>query len=175
MDELVVDKKFLSRVATLIAATRAPYIACTDVNKHPRINPPYVMTRRGVIFGIPAVVDYLVSRLPDPPLADSDPGIRGLQLTVFYALTSREHQRLALADAAESASWLRDLRDAVRGGGFYAGEQFSIVDCAIMVLTELIHERHGIYDETVRGYVARCSAIIDAITARNRDTDEDDN
>lgn len=174
MDRLIHDETFLSRVVAAIGQTRVPHIQLTTVNSHSHINAPYVMTRRGVVFGAPAVIDYLLNRVPDPPLVDGDPTSRGLQMTVFYALITREHQKLLVADINTVMHWLRDLSDAVRVSTFYVGDRFSIVDCAIMALLEQIAASHTINHCNVVGdYVRRCQQAIIAIKERNAGADNE--
>lgn len=160
MDILVVDAGLPSRVAGMIAATRAPMITSTAVDSAAALPKPYVKTPRGVIFGLYPVVDFLLHRMTEPPLLDVDPVKRGMQWTIFHALIDRDGPTLLLGDDETITRWLSELDHVLKFGKFYTGEQLTICDMAVCCLLDYLEQARGVTSARGAQFTKRCHAEI---------------
>lgn len=169
MDLLVVGNDFASAVLTNIALTRRPNIEITSTP--PRVatglQPPFILTNKGAIFGFAALTDFLLNRHPFPALTDVDAVRRGLEMTVFYALVDREHKKLQLASPHEAAQWISSLIPMLQQNKFYTGDRLTVCDCALVALLEYARLNHALTTPHGAAYANRFADELASILKRN--------
>lgn len=179
MDRVIIGDDFHSLIVATLAETRRPFVLIehealelANVRHQPRI-----MTPGGIVFGLPAIIDYLLHRMTEPPMLSLDFRRRALQTTVFWALVDREFELLTLKYTdAEVYKWLCDVADQVRCNPFYTGDQFNLCDIGLYSIVEFLHRCGVQQPQAVSSYAMRCRAELKALVERNsevlNDTDD---
>lgn len=170
MDTVYVANDFYSDIVRTIAETREPFVRIANKESKHGPDAPYVLTEHGIIFGLPAVIDYLLHRISEPPLIHNDIRRRGLQLTVFWALVEREWPKLLEPGAGFVGKWLWDLSTQLRSSDFYAGDQFGLCDVALEALLQHLQRSHYAMPHEAQHYLWRCQQAVAAIKKRNEES-----
>jgi len=167
IDTVVVGDDFHSGIVEMLALTRSPFIAVEHRTDNAKLSSPHVMTAGGVVFGLPAIVDFLLNRVTEPPLLHPDIKRRCLQTTVFWALAQREFERVYSATPSELTQWLRNLDDQLRAGKFYTGDEFTLCDIALVNLLTFIELQGTKLPAAHIAYADRCAAHVAHIVDKN--------
>lgn len=155
MDTVAVNRgTFAGKLIELLAETRTPFVTII-----PTVDDlePSIATRTGIVFSLPAIVDYLLLRVPEPPLLSQDLRERAMQQTVFWTLILREQPQIAQRQDAWVAEWLRAIEDPLLANKFYTGRSLSLCDIALCALLQsldrmrphLVHTPHTKYIDRV--------------------------